>query len=627
MLKVKSTFEATAIVPADSQGPYVVDAGSPVVLSASAIHPEASYEWDLGDGTIANTPTVTHAYPDNGLYIVKLKIVVNQPGGATSRHFAFVNVRNVPPVADAGPDRIVYEGDVVQFTGTFTDVEYPDSHEATWDWGDYQKPDAGIVSETNTPPKAQGTVTGGHAWGDNGNYTVTLTVRDEDGGVGRDTLALTVRNVPPIVDAGPDMYTYPCTVLTLTARFTDPGWLDTHVGTWDFGDCTPPMPAVIREKNEPPRGTGLAIASHVYERCGTYPAVCTVIDDDGSVGTDTAIIRVVDIRNKGFEDGFRERAAGAVANGWEPYRSEIPVFGAKPPAELDVAGGPAAFLAEEYRVHGGQRSQRIRFEGDTRFGIRQQVGANAGWDYQIKAWYSLAEESSGVARLGLDSTGGTNPSASTVVWVDGRERTEWRQLLVRSTASKAGEITVFLEGQGELRKTCEVYFDDVALIAVQPFCFDQKEPHGPEPGPEPTPTPTCVEFSDLQPHIQLPPIFERWKFTFEAVDKRPLHIATWGLPPGRSKLHVRAGLVVHLPFPAAWIGVKIFEPSSSSLVAVARNAQGAVVATAGSVPSNDVQTIKLTASGITYVEVKGGSGEAVLIEVCARPDQDTQEAV
>jgi PKD repeat protein len=623
MLKVISKFESTVIVPADSSGPYTVNAGSPVTLIAANTHPDATYEWDLGDGATANTASVTHTYADNGVYVAKLKVVVHQPGGATSRHFAIVNARNVPPVVQAGPDRTVNEGDIVSFTGTFTDVEYPDTHEASWDWGDYQKADVGVITETNNPPSAQGVVTGTHAWGDNGSYTVTLTVRDDDGGVGKDTLTVTVLNVPPTVDAGPDLFAYPCTVLTLTAKFTDPGWLDTHIGGWEFGDCTPQQPAVIREKNDPPKGEGVAIASHTYRQCGTYPAVCTVIDDDGGVGQDTAIIRVVDVRNKGFEDGFRERAAGAVANEWEAYRADIPVFGGKPPQQYEPSGAGQVFFAEEYPVHGGQRSQHIRFEGFTRFGIRQQVGANENWDYQVTAWYSLAESSEGVARLGLDPAGGTDATAATVVWAEGSNRRDWNQLTVRATAPKSGFITIFLEGQGVSRTgsvagRAEVFFDDVCLAAVQPFCPEAKEP-APRPEPE-QPTETCVNFYDLKPQTQLPPVFERQKFIFEATDKQPQLIVPWGLPTGKSKLRLRSGLRIHLPFPASSIRLKVYEPSSATITAIGLNEAGATVSSAQSTPQNAVQTLELSGSGIVEVMLRGGSGEAVLIEVCATPD-------
>ena len=633
MIKIFSTFETTAIVPADSQGPYVVDAGAPVTLSAGSTHPDATYDWDLGDGTTAKTPVVVHTYADDGIYIAKLKVVVNQAGGGISRHFAIVRVRNVPPVVNAGPDQTVNEGDVIAFTGTFTAVEYPDAHEATWDWNDSQAPTAGIVTETHTPPKSVGTVSASHAWGDAGTYTVTLTVRDEDGGVGKDTLIMTVLNAPPTVDAGPDMYAYPCSVITMTGNFTDPGWLDTHTGTWEFGDCSPAQTAVIREQNKPPKGTGVAIASHTYECCGMYPAICTVTDDDGASGQDIAIIRVVDVENPGFESGFRVRIGGAVGNSWEPYGAEIPIFGQPPAHEIDINPGLEVFLAEEFPVHSGERSQRIRFQGETRYGIHQRVGANADWDYQITAWYSIAEQSVSTARLGLDPTGGTDPTADSIVWSEGFNRTEWGQLVVRATATKAGFITVFLEARGGVRTdllegedndaqpkaseplACDLYFDDVQLIPVQPFCPDQSQP---QPEPEPKPD-TCVNLFDLRPDAELPPVYSKDKFVFESMDKGPQRIVTWGLPPGRTKLALHSGVIVHLPFPADRVGVQVAS-SLDPIRVIAFDSGGATVGLAVTRPANDVQTLEIVGSDITRLTVQGGQGEGVLIEVCAHPN-------
>ena len=78
-------------------------------------------------------------------------------GSPGSRHFAVIHVRNVPAVVHAGSDMTINEGDVTPFVGTFTAVEYPDKHEATWDWGDSQTPTAGVVTETNTPPVSTST--------------------------------------------------------------------------------------------------------------------------------------------------------------------------------------------------------------------------------------------------------------------------------------------------------------------------------------------------------------------------------------------------------------------------------------------------------------------------------------
>jgi len=134
---------------------------------------------------------------------------------------------------------------------------------------------------------------------------VTRRVRDQNGGMATDTRTVSVRKVAPMVDAGPDMYAYPCSVLTLTAVFTDPGWCDTHTATWDFGDCTGWIPAVVAETHEPPAGQGTAVASHVYDGCGTFLVGCAVVDDDGGVGTDTRVVRVTDVVNGRVRAWFR----------------------------------------------------------------------------------------------------------------------------------------------------------------------------------------------------------------------------------------------------------------------------------------------------------------------------------
>ena len=50
--------------------------GIPVDLSGSAVAPEGrdivSYQWDLGDGTTAEGPAVTHVYEEPGTYTARL---------------------------------------------------------------------------------------------------------------------------------------------------------------------------------------------------------------------------------------------------------------------------------------------------------------------------------------------------------------------------------------------------------------------------------------------------------------------------------------------------------------------------------------------------------------------------
>jgi PKD repeat protein len=305
---VTATFASVTDALADANGPYTVPEGAEVEFDGGPVKPHTTYSWDVGDGTVLAVAVVTHRYADDGLYIAKLTTVVAEKGGVTTRHFAAVRAKNVAPTVDAGPPITIDEGAVTEFTATFTDPGWVDTHTVTFDFGDNSAPVVGTLTETHNEPLGRGTVKASHAFCDNGTYTVTVRVRDDDGGVGVDTKTVTVLNVAPTVDAGPDMFAYPCTPITLVGHFTDPGWCDTHTGTWDFGDCTPPLPATVRERHEPPEGCGIVAATHRYDTCGHFVAVCTVTDDDGGVGRDTIIVRVVDVVNGGFEDGFRTQA-------------------------------------------------------------------------------------------------------------------------------------------------------------------------------------------------------------------------------------------------------------------------------------------------------------------------------
>jgi hypothetical protein len=111
-------------------------------------------------------------------------------GGAAQVSF-ILTVNNVTPVVDAGTDQTVSQNALVTFSGTFSDPGVNDSPFAiTWDFGDGST--------------ASGTTTTTHSYGAAGIYTVTLIVIDKDGGVGTDSLVVTVlgaTNNPPICTA------------------------------------------------------------------------------------------------------------------------------------------------------------------------------------------------------------------------------------------------------------------------------------------------------------------------------------------------------------------------------------------------------------------------------------------
>jgi Big-like domain-containing protein/PKD domain-containing protein len=85
----------------------------------------------------------------------------------------------------------------VDITAVFNDLGTLDTHTATIDWGDGTPLTDGVVSETPFAPGstagANGTVTGTHTYEAAGEYTVTVTVVDDNGGFHSDTLKVTVK--------------------------------------------------------------------------------------------------------------------------------------------------------------------------------------------------------------------------------------------------------------------------------------------------------------------------------------------------------------------------------------------------------------------------------------------------
>jgi hypothetical protein len=616
-MQVISTYALTADALAKAGGPYVVDAGDLLTFIGGPNKPNTQYHWDFGDGVTATGAIANHTYADDGIYVAKLTTIVNQPGGVTTREFARVQVRCVKPVVNAGADITCNEGQEIEYVATFTDKEWPDKHSASFDFGDDTMPVEAAVAETNSAPLAKGSTRAKHAYCDNGVYTVTVKVVDEDGAVGVDTRRVTVLNVPPTVTSA-DAFAYPCTPVDLVACFTDPGWCDTHTATWDFGDCTPPQPAIVREHHDPPAGYGTVAATHVYHNCGSYHAVCTVTDDDGASGTAAIVVRVIDVVNRDFEGGFRNRLLGSVANGWEPYLAGKGAVGGTSAMGI---GGPreaTMFAGEEFVVHGGQRSQRVAGVGDFRAGLWQPVGANPGWDYQLTVWYHLDERGGGKCRLGVDPAGGTDPLAAAITWSVGAEHRNWAQLAVRVTTA-ARAITIFLEAEGEARGTA-AYFDDVLLV---PFPCPLKECKPPR---EPTEE-ACIDWKGQREPRELGPTYHDRGFSFRSLAGQPVRLVTWGLPPGQAKLVIPArGIEVALPFEAVKVVARVHPYTKQPLEMDARDRSSHSVGHAVSTSQqNVIETLEIVATGITSVLFMRGGNEALLIELCAYRGGPTKE--
>jgi PKD repeat protein len=129
----------------------------------------------------------SHIYLDNGEY--KVTVTVADDDGAAVSDSILVTVNNVAPVVEAGEDQTVIALDTLSLAlSTFTDPSVVDTHSATIDWGDGSPPEDGTV----TQGAGSGSVDDSHVFTLPGIYVVTVTVTDDDGGVGSDTLEVTV---------------------------------------------------------------------------------------------------------------------------------------------------------------------------------------------------------------------------------------------------------------------------------------------------------------------------------------------------------------------------------------------------------------------------------------------------
>ena len=229
---ITSQFALTSVDMARSNGPYTTSGNIPVQFNGGVDKPSSAARWVTGDGQLINVRNSSHRYGRSGLYIANVQVKVNEDGGATTLHYAKVQVENViPKVIFSQNEIFTQEGAEIELQITFTDDNWLDTHIAWIDYGDNSAPENLTLTESNKEPQCSGSITAKHAWCDNGTFKVTVYVKDSAGGIGEATCVAVVENVAPKILVPKRLCVLKDQAVRLEAIFTDPGWCDTHVAT------------------------------------------------------------------------------------------------------------------------------------------------------------------------------------------------------------------------------------------------------------------------------------------------------------------------------------------------------------------------------------------------------------
>ena len=240
-----------------------------------------AWDWDL-DGVIddvTSNPIMTHTYADD--FHGQLSLTVRDGWDQTHSDTAEVHIQNVAPTVTLGPDLTIEEGDTLQLDSQL------------------QEPGADLTQVRfkveNGPWQSGNTLT--QFFPDDGVFLVVCRAEDDDGGVGSDTVSVTVDNIAPTVSMDIPAAGSTNMVLQFRGVASDPGVNDVLTYEWDCDNDG------VWEK----RGRTIS-ATFVAE--GTYPIHLRVSDNDGGFGFDTRDLRIQDvppdiafIPNQVFDEG------------------------------------------------------------------------------------------------------------------------------------------------------------------------------------------------------------------------------------------------------------------------------------------------------------------------------------
>jgi hypothetical protein len=286
-------------------------------------HYSATIDW--GDATAATTGTITfssgvfsvqgaHTYAEEGSYTITVTINHEATTAVLATSSATVSDLAVLPTGNFSFAAIEGALSATQTVATFTDPGGAEANDgthysATIDWGDATPTTSGAIGFS----AGVFTVQGAHTYGEEGNFTITVTIHHETAPDASTTSTATVSD-PAVLPTGGFMLVAargaPLCDVTV-ATFTDPGGAepnlsdpagtiaDHYSATIDWGDLTAPSAGEITFSGSPGSKTDLfgVLGDHIYATNGTFTITVTIHHETApdAVTTSTATVSAVAI--------------------------------------------------------------------------------------------------------------------------------------------------------------------------------------------------------------------------------------------------------------------------------------------------------------------------------------------
>lgn len=233
-----------------------------------------SYNWDYGDFGSGTGVVTNHTYSpgiifSDETYNASLTVTDDQGESDTTNFVVTIQpYANQPPIADAGGDQSVFEGNTVFFDGSNSTDPENDTLSYAWDFDNDLITDSVSINPSYIFPTA-------------GTYIVSLTVEDVIPNSNTDTITITVNPppaVPPIAVAGLDQNVY-----------------INDIVSYDGSGSTDDVGIVLYEWDLDFDGTYESFGvtqTQSFTVPGSYKSRLRVTDTDALTSTDTIIVNV-----------------------------------------------------------------------------------------------------------------------------------------------------------------------------------------------------------------------------------------------------------------------------------------------------------------------------------------------